>query len=475
DIIINDNNNITLVLLPKGLWATESSPEWLNKGDNSWQLTATTMVGMQSVPGLVILYGSMVKRKWAVNSAFMALYGFATVLICWVLWGHHMSFGSKWTPFVGKPGLALSEKFLLGQFSKFGFVPMADFVYYEFVFAAITVILVAGSLLGRMNFYAWMMFVPLWVSLSYSVGAFSVWCEDGFLHDVIIDYAGGYVIHLSSGVAGFTAAYWVGPRLSDDRRHFPPNNIIHMLGGAGFLWLGWAGFNGGSPFAANMIASIAILNTHICTATSLLVWVSMDMIVYKKSSVIGAVQGMITGLVCITPGAGIVDPWAAGIMGILSGSIPWYTMMVLHKKSVIFQSVDDTLGVFHTHAVAGLLGGLLSGVFAQTNLLEMMYGSSVRFAVSNGKPGGWFKQLGYQLEGAVFITVWNVVITSLICLLISRVVNLRMSEEDLEIGDDAVHGEEVYALWGDGERAPSSHRRWQMRPRIPSIIRLRRN
>ncbi|KAF4377633.1 hypothetical protein G4B88_006913 [Cannabis sativa] len=444
DIIINDNNNITLVLLPKGLWATESSPEWLNKGDNSWQLTATTMVGMQSVPGLVILYGSMVKRKWAVNSAFMALYGFATVLICWVLWGHHMSFGSKWTPFVGKPGLALSEKFLLGQFSKFGFVPMADFVYYEFVFAAITVILVAGSLLGRMNFYAWMMFVPLWVSLSYSVGAFSVWCEDGFLHDVIIDYAGGYVIHLSSGVAGF-------------------------------LWLGWAGFNGGSPFAANMIASIAILNTHICTATSLLVWVSMDMIVYKKSSVIGAVQGMITGLVCITPGAGIVDPWAAGIMGILSGSIPWYTMMVLHKKSVIFQSVDDTLGVFHTHAVAGLLGGLLSGVFAQTNLLEMMYGSSVRFAVSNGKPGGWFKQLGYQLEGAVFITVWNVVITSLICLLISRVVNLRMSEEDLEIGDDAVHGEEVYALWGDGERAPSSHRRWQMRPRIPSIIRLRRN
>ncbi|KAM6540514.1 hypothetical protein CsatB_004961 [Cannabis sativa] len=435
DIIINDNNNITLVLLPKGLWATESSPEWLNKGDNSWQLTATTMVGMQSVPGLVILYGSMVKRKWAVNSAFMALYGFATVLICWVLWGHHMSFGSKWTPFVGKPGLALSEKFLLGQFSKFGFVPMADFVYYEFVFAAITVILVAGSLLGRMNFYAWMMFVPLWVSLSYSVGAFSVWCEDGFLHDVIIDYAGGYVIHLSSGVAGFTAAYWVGPRLSDDRRHFPPNNIIHMLGGAGFLWLGWAGFNGGSPFAANMIASIAILNTHICTATSLLVWVSMDMIVYKKSSVIGAVQGMITGLVCITPGA----------------------------------------GVFHTHAVAGLLGGLLSGVFAQTNLLEMMYGSSVRFAVSNGKPGGWFKQLGYQLEGAVFITVWNVVITSLICLLISRVVNLRMSEEDLEIGDDAVHGEEVYALWGDGERAPSSHRRWQMRPRIPSIIRLRRN
>ncbi|EXC35286.1 Ammonium transporter 3 member 1 [Morus notabilis] len=451
----------------EGLWPDESSPEWMNKGDNAWQLTATTMVGMQSVPGLVILYGGMVKRKWAVNSASTALYAFAMVLLCWVLWAHHMSFGPMLIPLVGKPGFALSETFLLHQ-SRLGRVPMADFVYYQFVFAAITVILLGGSLLGRMNFYAWMLFVPLWLTLSYTVGAFSVW-GNGFLEKYIIDYAGGYVIHLSSGVAGFTAAYWVGPRLSNDRQHFPPNNIIHMLGGAGFLWLGWTGFNGGSPFAANIIASLAILNTHICAATSLLVWVSMDLVVYKKSSVIGAVQGMITGLVCITPGAGIVDPWAAVLMGALSGSIPWYTMMVLHKKSAFFQSVDDTLGVFHTHAVAGVLGGLLSGVLARANLLKMMYSDSVFYAISRGGLKGTLKQTGYQLIGAAFITAWNAIITSLICIFISRIVDLRMNEEDLEIGDDAAHGEEVYALWGDGERTPSTQRRWHMPPRIPSI------
>lgn len=196
-----------LLHLPLGLKPDESSPEWMNKGDNAWQLTATTLVGMQSVPGLIILYGSMVKRKWAVNSAFMALYAFAMVLLCWVLWAHHMSFGTTMLPLVGKPGLALSEKFLLRQY-KFVHVPMADYVYYQFVFAAITVILLAGSLLGRMNFYAWMLFVPLWLTFSYTVGAFSVWGH-GFLEKCIIDYAGGYVIHLSSGIAGFTAAFWV--------------------------------------------------------------------------------------------------------------------------------------------------------------------------------------------------------------------------------------------------------------------------
>lgn len=143
-------------------------------------------------------------------------------------------------------------------------------------------------------------------------------------------------------------------------------------------------------------------------------------------------------------------------------------MMVLHKKSAFFQSVDDTLGVFHTHAVAGVLGGLLSGVLARANLLKM-YSESVFYAFSRGGLKGTLKQTGYQLIGAAFITAWNAIITSLICIFISRIVDLRMNEEDLEIGDDAAHGEEVYALWGDGEKTSSTHRRWHMPPRIPSI------
>ncbi|KAL0341645.1 UNVERIFIED_CONTAM: Ammonium transporter 3 member 2 [Sesamum calycinum] len=459
--------------LPPGLWPDEASPPWLNKGDNGWELTAAAMVGLQSVPGLVILYGSMVKKKWAVNSAFMALYAFASVLICWVMWAYQMSFGADMIPVLGRPDQAMIDKNLLVRYEH-KYIPTADYVFYQFAFAAITVILLAGSLLGRMNFYAWMLFVPLWITLSYTVGAYTIWGA-GFLREYIIDYAGGYVIHLSSGVAGFTAAYWVGPRHSHDRKHFPPNNIINMLGGAGFLWMGWTGFNGGSPLAANTITSLAVLNTHICTATSLLVWLSLDMVVYLKSSVIGAVQGMITGLVCITPGAGIVDTWAAVLMGILSGSVPWFTMMVLHKKSSFFQDVDDTLGVFHTHAVAGLLGGLLSGLFANPRLLEMFYpmgkqGPGFIYGIADGKFRHGLRQMGFQFVGALFITVWNVIVTSLICILISRMIQLRMEEDDLEIGDDAVHGEEAYALWGDGERHPPPLR-FRMTPRMPSFCR----
>lgn len=247
-----------------------------------------------------------------------------------------------------------------------------------------------------------------------------------------------------------------------------------MLGGAGFVWAGWTGFNGGAPLAANWIASLAVLNTHICTATSLLVWLSMDMLVYKKSSVVGAVQGIITGLVCITPAAGIVEPWAAVVMGALSGSVPWYTMMVLHRKSAFFQKVDDTLGAFHTHAVAGALGGLLSGILVKPSLLELYYppplshGPGLFYGLIQGGLMDSLKQLGFQVLGALFVAGWNVVITSLICIFLSLFLDLRMDERDLEIGDDAAHGEEAYALWGDGERRPAHPHRHLT---IPSICR----
>ncbi|GMP85961.1 hypothetical protein CsSME_00038930 [Camellia sinensis var. sinensis] len=310
-------------------------PEWLNKGDNAWQMTASTLVGLQSMPGLVILYASIVKKKWAVNSAFMALYAFAAVLLFWVLLCYRMAFGDKLLPFWGKAAPSLGQKFLVRRAAPF--FPMASLVYFHFNFAAITMILLAGSVLGRMDIRAWMAFVPMWLVCSYTVGAFSLWGGGFLFHWGVIDYSGGYVIHLSSGIAGFTAAYWVGPRLKSDRERFPPNNVLLMLAGAGLLWMGWSGFNGGAPYAANIDSSMAVLNTNICAATSLLVWTSLDVLFFGKPSVIGAVQGMMTGLVCITPGAGVVQSWAAIVMGILSGSIPWVSMMILHKKSSLLQ------------------------------------------------------------------------------------------------------------------------------------------
>jgi len=428
-----------------------TNPTWLDTGDNAWQLTAASLVGLQSVPGLVVLYAGIVKKKWAINSAFMAFYAFAAVLICWVLWAYEAGFGNQMLPFVGVPGTVTGMHHELTQAviptaKQYPNFPMSTMVYFQFVFAAITLVIMAGGFLCRMNFFAWMIFVPLWLTLSYTVGAFSLWAG-GFLAQLgVIDYSGGYVIHLSSGTAGFVGAYWIGPRHERDRIDFRPNNLLLVLVGAGILWIGWNGFNGGDPYAASTDAGAAVLNTNVCTAMSSLMWTFMDIIFYKKPSVIGAVQGMITGLVAITPAAGVVSGWGAIVMGILSGSIPWISMNTMGKKLSFFTKVDDVLGVVHTHAIAGFLGGFMVGILAT------LEGSA---AFPTLDPGGAIagngRQVWVQIVGALFIIGWNIVWTSLILLFIQYVLRipLRMSEEQLLIGDDAIHGEEAYYFHDD--------------------------
>lgn len=289
------------------------APPWLNNGDNSWQMTAATLVALQSLSGLSAIYAGLVKKKWAINSMFMVFYGFSMVLVCWVLWGYKLAFGTQWGkfPLVGAPGPILDmdweirQAFLPAAGLEAAY-PMATMIFFQFVFAAITVVLLAGALLGRMNFVAWMVFVPLWLTFSYCVGAFSIW-GGGFLYNLgVLDYSGGYVIHLSSGTAGFVAAFWVGPRIQRDRDYFPPNNILLAMIGAGILWCGWNGFNGGDPYTASPDAGVAVLNTNLCTALSFLTWMGLDYLYFKKPSLVGAVQGEITGLVAITPAAGFV-------------------------------------------------------------------------------------------------------------------------------------------------------------------------
>jgi len=424
-----------------------AKPTWLDTGDNAWQLTAATLVALQSIPGLVILYAGLVKRRWAINSAFMAFYGFAATLICWVLWAYKASFGNEMLPFVGVPGPVvtmndeLRQAFLPALNASANF-PLSTMVYFQFVFAAITVVILAGGFLCRMNVRAWMVFVPMWVTLSYTVGAFSLW-GGGFLQKRgVIDYSGGYVIHVSSGTAGFVGAYWIGPRLPQDRHEHKPHNILLVLVGAGILWNGWNGFNGGDPYAASTDAAAAVLNTNIATAMSSLVWIMWDTLYYKKPSVLGAVNGMITGLVAITPAAGVVAGWGAIIIGIVSGSVPWVSMNIV-GKTALFHHVDDTLGVFHTHLVAGVCGGFLVGIFSTSQ-------GDAAFNLTNNGGGidGHGNQIGWQLLGALFVIGWNTVWTSLILLFIKYVLRipLRMSEVDLLIGDDAIHGEDAYSF-----------------------------
>ncbi|MFZ0559690.1 MAG: ammonium transporter [Methylovirgula sp.] len=432
------------------------SPKWLDTGSNAWQLAAATFVALQSVPGLVVLYGGLVKKKWAINSAFMAMYAFAAVMIVWVLWAYNMAFGPQWFPFLGHPGPATAALFETGEaivpaaasgMPPLAF-PMATMTYFQFVFAAITVIILGGSLLGRMSFKAWVIFCPLWMTFIYTVGCFSLWGGGWLASMGAVDFSGGYVIHLAAATSGFVAAAVVGPRLQRDIDHFPPNSLLMALVGAGILWLGWNGFNGGDPYFANADAAAAVLNTNIATAAALLVWTLLDSMAYGKPSVVGAINGMIAGLVAITPGAGFVNGYGAIIIGVCAGIIPWLSMNKL-QKTALMSKVDDVLSVFSTHGVAGLMGGLLVGVLADPNML-------VYIGTDKDAPGvsvtGGAHQLLLQFYAAAFIIVFNAVGTFIILKIISIFVSLRMPESMLLIGDDAVHGEEAYALDGDGQR-----------------------
>ncbi|AEJ40778.1 ammonium transporter [Sulfobacillus acidophilus TPY] len=427
------------------------SPQYLSPGDNAWQLTAATFVGMQTVPGLAILYGGLVKKKWAINSAMMVVYAFSIVLISWVLWGYSMGFGNplKLGPgilsgIVGIPHPVLGSLAEQGQASipllnglmpSFRF-PGATLIFFQFVFAAITPAILAGGVLGRMNWKAWMLFVPIWSTLVYSINAFMLW-GGGWLSQLgAVDYSGGYVIHVAAGISGFVAAAVVGPRLVKDREDFSANNLLMALAGAGILWLGWNGFNGGDPYFANADAAAAVLNTNLATAAALVSWLVLDMWKMEKPSLIGMINGMVCGLVAITPAAGYVTGVGAILVGIFGAAIPWYTMNRLGTKG-IFAKVDDTLGVFHTHAVAGAVGGLMTGLLADPAMSEYLGVKTSNVSVTGlfyGNP----HQFVVQLEALLVILLYDGLMTWGILKVIGLVVPLRMKEAQLIDGDHAI-------------------------------------
>ncbi len=429
-------------------------PRYLNPGNTSWQLTTATFVGLQSVPGLAILYGGIVKKKWAINSAMMVVYAFAIVIVSWVLFGFSMGFGSPLHlgpgilgNIVGTPHPVLSQLYQQGQahvplaasaMPSFQ-IPQSSLIYFQFVFAAITPAILAGSVLGRMSFKAWMIFVPVWSTLVYSVNAFMLWGGGWLAQLGAVDFSGGYVIHVAAGISGFVAAAVVGPRTTKDRATFNPNNLLLALAGAGILWLGWNGFNGGDPYFANADAAAAVLNTNIASALALVTWLIMDMWVLNRPSLTGSINGMICGLVAITPAAGYVNGYGAMAIGILGSAIPWFTMNRLGRTK-LFRKVDDTLGVFHTHLVAGAIGGLLTGVLADPHMLEYLGVKSAGVAVTGllyGNP----HQLLVQLEALLVIVAYDGVMTFGILKAISWVIPLRASVAELEQGDMAIHGE----------------------------------
>jgi ammonium transporter, Amt family len=457
------SNTCTSTALPAAC-----QPPWLDTGSNGWQLTAATFVGLMSVPGLAVLYGGLVPKKWVVNTMFMAFSGFSLVLVVWVLWGYKMGFG---TPigggskdqienftytgnffhnfinnFVGHPETSLKGSWQGSQAKLFANggtdLPLTQassaLFYFQFVFAAITPLLFLGSVLGRIKVKVWMIFVPLWSTFVYSVNAMLIWGGGYWGHEGAVDYSGGYVIHLAAGTSGFVAAWVIGPRLARDRARFIPHNLPLVSIGAGIVWLGWNGFNGGDPYFASANAATAVMNTNLATVSALLTWVFLDMFLSKekKPTFLGAVNGMIVGLVVITPGAGYVNGFGAMISAVIGCVIVWFAWT--YVQPILIKHVDDAMGVVYTHGLAGLCGGLLVGIFADPTVLVYP-----KTDLPGGAPfaaTGWLygnRHLFFiQALAALTIIIWDGLVTFII--------PLRMSDADLEIGDLAIHGEEAY-------------------------------
>ena len=471
-------------------------PSWLNTGDNTWQLTAATFVGLMSLPGLAVLYASIVPKKWAVNVLAMMFAGFSLVLIAWVLWSYKMGFGGNslgsgvtdgvqnqltgvggwkhfFDNFVGVPGSITSAAGEQGQAVSaantvipFHF-PTASLAYFQFVFAAITPLLFLGSVLGRIKFSAWCLLVPLWSTFVYGVDAFMLWGGGYFAQEGSLDFSGGYVIHMSAGVSGFVAAWVLGPRLLRDRQHALPNNLVMAAVGAGILWLGWNGFNGGDPYYAGASAASAVINTNIATATGVVVWMALDAWLTKerKPTFLGGVNGMICGLVGITPCAGWVNGRGAIFVGATCCAVVWVAWNFLSKVRP-FSKVDDALGVVYTHGIAGFMGGMLLGIWGDPNMVEYGCGhltasgqviatSNATYLASGGKCvpfsvnglmyTGSAHQLWEQFRAAVWVIFWSALVTFILMQIIKLVLRgVRYKDSILEVGDLAIHGEEAF-------------------------------
>jgi Amt family ammonium transporter len=456
----------------------------VGSGDNAWQLTAGTLVGLMSIPALAVLYGGLVQKKWIMNTMMMVFSTFCLVLIVWVLWGFKMGFGTPLVKtFLGDPRTILGAQAETGQ----GNIPLVTpgmpvlsttgqpgfnlaggaLEYFQFVFAAITPILFIGSVLGRISFKVWLIFVPLWITFAYCVNAFLLWGGGWWAHEGALDFSGGYVIHLAAGTSGFVAAAIVGPRLRKDREKAIPSNLMMVAIGAGILWLGWNGFNGGDPYVAGSDAAAAVLNTNLATAVAMMVWILMDWFFSKekKPTFLGGLNGMICGLVGITPAAGYVNGMGAIIIGLACPAVVWVAWYTLPKYVWPFNKVDDALGVVYTHGIAGLLGGLLVGLLADPNMI-MYYGKDGKSALFSG--AGLFyhhpKQLLIQAGAAATIIIWDAIVTAVILYFIKYVLRLklRMDEATLEIGDVAIHGEEAFpevaflSATAEAEASPST-------------------
>ncbi len=403
----------------------------IDTGDTAWMIVATAMVMLMTLPGLALFYAGLTKRKDSLNTMAMSFVAFSIVSLLWIVYGYTIVFGKDLAGITGN----LEKLFLTGLDSQSindfaGTIPEYIFVVFQLTFAAITVALVSGAYIERMKFSAWIIFSILWFTFVYLFVAHWVW-GGGFLSKLgALDFAGGTVVHINAGIAALVGAIMLGKRNDITLK---PHNLTLMVTGAGLLWFGWFGFNAGSALEANGIAGVAFINTNTATAIAALSWMFTEWIHSRKPTVLGLASGAVAGLVAITPAAGFVNIIGAMTIGLLAGIISYFAVAKL-KPALGY---DDTLDVFGIHGVSGILGSILTGVFADPSINKA--GTGLLY----GNPG----QLITQMIAVGVVIIYDLAITFLILLIIKGLTGIRVDCDDEIIGlDESQHGERSYNL-----------------------------
>ena len=432
-----------------------------NKGDTAWMTVATILVILMTIPGLALFYGGLVRSKNMLSVLMQVFVVTALIYVLWTLYGYTIAFSAS-NPFFG----SFDKLFLKGitpdsvaaTFSKGVVIPELTFVAFQATFAAITCALIVGAFAERMKFSAVLLFCALWFTFSYLPVAHMVWYWDGpdaitdaaSLEKVTaaagwlwakgaLDFAGGTVVHINAAVAGLVGAYMVGKRVGYGKESMAPHSLTLTMVGAALLWVGWFGFNAGSNLEANGLTALAFINTLVATAAATLAWIAGEAVSKGKASMLGAASGAVAGLVAITPACGFVGPGGAIIIGLIAGLLCLWGVNGLKRML----GADDSLDVFGVHGVGGIVGALLTGVFAAPSL----GGTGVYDYVANAvnpdySIGG---QVWIQAQAVGTTIVWSAVVSLIAYKLIDLVIGLRVSEEEEREGlDISSHGETAY-------------------------------
>ncbi|NBD19594.1 ammonium transporter [Aquabacterium fontiphilum] len=418
----------------EALAATTEAAPTVDKGDVAWMMVSTLLVILMVIPGLALFYGGLVRSKNMLSVLMQVMVVFSLISVLWAVYGYSLAFGGEGL-IIGD----LSKVFLSGvtvdsladTFTDNVKIPEFIFIAFQCTFAGITCALIVGSFAERIKFGAVMLFSVLWFTFSYLPIAHMVWGAGGYLLDKgALDFAGGTVVHINAAVAGLVGAYMVGKRIGYGKEAFTPHSLTLTMVGASLLWVGWFGFNAGSNLESNGGATLAFINTLMATAAAVLAWCVGESLLKGKASMLGAASGAVAGLVAITPACGSVGPMGGIVIGLASGFLCLWGVSGLKKML----GADDSLDVFGVHGVGGIVGALLTGVFAAPGLGGT---GAEDFSIAS--------QLLIQAEGVVITIIWSGVVAAIAYKIVDLVIGLRVSEEEEREGLDITsHGETAY-------------------------------